>query len=191
MLDQADENLKRSLTGEARRMDKKAKKAARDAFISFNTPNPKKSGKKHQKFMQASKSMEKSGRQKLRAPKYASNPMSFISCGTIGNEEESLILEAGPSECVTTTVQTSSMTQGGEATTSRSSTVVKVSSTVPATIGHFEAHTKGFGSRMMSKMGFVEGQGLGRDGQGIYSPLEAVKRPKSLGLGAYAPSTPS
>lgn len=52
MLDQADENLKRSLTGEARRMDKKAKKAARDAFISFNTPNPKKSGKKHQKFMQ-------------------------------------------------------------------------------------------------------------------------------------------
>jgi G patch domain-containing protein 2 len=81
------------------------------------------------------------------------------------------------------------MSERGEASTSRSATIarMKVAATMPVAIGTFEAHTKGFGSRMMSKMGFVEGQGLGRDGQGISSPVEALKRPKSLGLGAYAP----
>lgn len=52
-----------------------------------------------------------------------------------------------------------------------------------ASLGSFEVHTKGFGSKMMAKMGFVEGGGLGKDGQGIAEPIEAIKRPKSLGLG--------
>ena len=51
-------------------------------------------------------------------------------------------------------------------------------------IGQFEAHTKGFGSRMLAKMGFTEGCGLGKDSQGISQPLQVIKRPKSLGLGA-------
>ncbi|KAK4414983.1 Tuftelin-interacting protein 11 [Sesamum alatum] len=51
-------------------------------------------------------------------------------------------------------------------------------------LGSFEKHTKGFGSKMMAKMGFVEGMGLGRDSQGIVNPLVAVRRPKSMGLGA-------
>ncbi|KAL9154482.1 hypothetical protein ABFS82_10G117500 [Erythranthe guttata] len=50
--------------------------------------------------------------------------------------------------------------------------------------GSFEKHTKGFGSKMMAKMGFVEGAGLGKDAQGIINPLVAVRRPKSVGLGA-------
>lgn len=49
--------------------------------------------------------------------------------------------------------------------------------------GTFELHTKGFGSKMMAKMGFVEGGGLGKDGQGMVEPIEVIKRPKSLGLG--------
>lgn len=49
--------------------------------------------------------------------------------------------------------------------------------------GSFEVHTKGFGSRMMAKMGFIEGGGLGKDGQGIAQPIEVIQRPKSLGLG--------
>jgi G patch domain-containing protein 2 len=54
----------------------------------------------------------------------------------------------------------------------------------PQRVGAFEKHTKGFGSKMMAKMGFVEGMGLGRDSQGIVNPLSAVKLPKSRGLGA-------
>ncbi|XAR66805.1 hypothetical protein NMG60_11013147 [Bertholletia excelsa] len=52
--------------------------------------------------------------------------------------------------------------------------------------GAFELHTTGFGSKMMAKMGFKEGGGLGKDGQGIAEPVEAIQRPKSLGLGAEA-----
>jgi G patch domain-containing protein 2 len=36
----------------------------------------------------------------------------------------------------------------------------------------------------MVKMGFVPGSGLGKDDQGIATPLTAVRRPKSRGLGA-------
>ncbi|XP_019181740.1 PREDICTED: uncharacterized protein LOC109176798 isoform X1 [Ipomoea nil] len=50
--------------------------------------------------------------------------------------------------------------------------------------GSFENHTKGFGSKMMAKMGFVEGTGLGKDSQGITAPILATRRPKSQGLGA-------
>ncbi|CAD6244753.1 unnamed protein product [Miscanthus lutarioriparius] len=42
---------------------------------------------------------------------------------------------------------------------------------------------QGFGSKMMAKMGFIEGTGLGKDGQGIVQPIQAIHRPKSLGLG--------
>lgn len=115
--------------------------------------------------------------------------MSFVSNGIIGNDEEisSSGLEAATT--LTTEVETFSVGDRGETSITKSATRVKVNTTttVPVPIGTFEAHTRGFGSRMMSKMGFVEGQGLGRDGQGIANPLEAVKRPKSLGLGAYAP----
>ena len=49
--------------------------------------------------------------------------------------------------------------------------------------GRFEQHTTGFGSRMLAKMGFQEGEGLGKEKQGMAAPLEARRRPKNLGLG--------
>ena len=51
--------------------------------------------------------------------------------------------------------------------------------------GDFERHTTGFGSRMLSKMGFAgAGAGLGRDGAGRAEPILPTVRGKGIGLGA-------
>ena len=41
-----------------------------------------------------------------------------------------------------------------------------------------------FAARMMARMGYVEGRGLGSSGQGIINPIEAQARPHGAGLGA-------
>ncbi|XP_074652690.1 zinc finger CCCH-type with G patch domain-containing protein-like [Tubulanus polymorphus] len=38
-------------------------------------------------------------------------------------------------------------------------------------MGAWEAHTKGFGSRMMQRMGYITGQGLGKNGEGRAEPV--------------------
>ena len=47
----------------------------------------------------------------------------------------------------------------------------------------FEAHGKGFGTRMLEKMGWTKGQGIGKSGHGVVNPLESKLRPNSMGLG--------
>jgi tuftelin-interacting protein 11 len=46
-----------------------------------------------------------------------------------------------------------------------------------------------FGARMLAKMGYVQGQGLGSSGQGIVTPIEAQARPQGIGLGAVREKT--
>jgi len=51
-------------------------------------------------------------------------------------------------------------------------------------VGEFEKHTKGFGSKYMSKFGFKKGKGLGKDEQGIPQSIPFVKNNKTAVLGA-------
>ena len=42
--------------------------------------------------------------------------------------------------------------------------------------GAFEHHTKGFGSKMMQKMGWQYGFGIGKDGNGRPDPIESKEK---------------
>ncbi|XP_052198931.1 uncharacterized protein LOC127806022 [Diospyros lotus] len=96
----------------------------------------------------------------------AAQPVSFVSSGIMKSD----------------TVETLAIDSKGTNYTIQENKVESSSSKY----GAFELHTTGFGSKMMAKMGFVEGGGLGKEGQGIAEPIEAIQRPKSLGLGAEA-----
>ncbi|KAL9223933.1 hypothetical protein vseg_000017 [Gypsophila vaccaria] len=93
---------------------------------------------------------------------YASQPVAFVSSGVM--ESETVKADAVESK-------------------DDSNKDYTASDNTALAVGSFEVHTKGFGSKMMAKMGFVEGGGLGKDGKGMSQPIEAVQRPKSLGLG--------
>ncbi|KAG6770214.1 hypothetical protein POTOM_025889 [Populus tomentosa] len=93
---------------------------------------------------------------------YTNQPVSFVSSG---------VMQPGVIETITVGAQEINETGENKDATSSSK------------YGAFEVHTKGFGSKMMEKMGFIQGGGLGKDGQGMAQPIEAIQRPKSLGLG--------
>ncbi|KAL7239604.1 hypothetical protein ACSBR2_005496 [Camellia fascicularis] len=101
---------------------------------------------------------------------YAQNPVSFISSGVMQSntvEINTVMSKEANDSC-------NEKGKGVESSTS---------------YGAFELHTTGFGSKMMAKMGFTEGRGLGKDGQGMAEPIEVIQRPKLLGLGAQAAET--
>lgn len=55
--------------------------------------------------------------------------------------------------------------------------------------GTGKINAKSFGARMMAKMGYVEGKGLGKEGQGRNVIVEANLRPQGVGLGAVKEKT--
>lgn len=49
--------------------------------------------------------------------------------------------------------------------------------------GDWEKHTRGIGSRLMEKMGYVAGSGLGKEGEGRLEPVQAMVFPAGRSLG--------
>ncbi|ROT76335.1 Tuftelin-interacting protein 11, partial [Penaeus vannamei] len=52
-------------------------------------------------------------------------------------------------------------------------------------LGDWEKYTTGIGSKLLKKMGFEEGKGLGKNLQGIATPVEANKRKGKGAIGFY------
>jgi hypothetical protein len=54
-------------------------------------------------------------------------------------------------------------------------------------IGSFERHTRGIGSKLLGKMGYTKGEGLGKRRDGTALPVEVKPRERARGgLGAPA-----
>ncbi|RPB05717.1 TFP11-domain-containing protein [Choiromyces venosus 120613-1] len=52
-----------------------------------------------------------------------------------------------------------------------------------------KVNPESFAARMMAKMGYVEGKGLGKKGEGILAPIEVKLRPQGVGVGAIREKT--
>ena len=61
------------------------------------------------------------------------------------------------------------------ATASKPAKMTRRTEVMDSKFGSWEKHTTGFGSKMLQKMGWKHGQGLGSSGEGIVNPVKATR----------------
>ncbi|CAK8693912.1 unnamed protein product [Clavelina lepadiformis] len=138
---------------------------------------------------------EESGWSKIKKSSKYSEPVSFISGGlkdgsspVVGDEDErSQQEDDGKSEGFTKSKKTFATVSQPKLSSSNLSYGVQSKvkkEKVDSSFGGFERHTKGIGMKLLQKMGYQFGKGLGKGNQGILNPIEAHKRVRKVGLGA-------
>ncbi|KAJ4958752.1 hypothetical protein NE237_025863 [Protea cynaroides] len=149
----------------ARNRERRTKTTAKLSGLHLAEPHQSAPSKHSKNSNNRQRRNDSSGKKRdgRKSTAYANQPLSFVSSGVMKVDSVE--------EIITSDANVGSGSSEMKCVTSSSK------------LGAFEVHTKGFGSKMMAKMGFVEGGGLGKDGQGMLEPIEAIKRPKSLGLG--------
>jgi len=74
---------------------------------------------------------------------------------------------------------------GGPQLSARNSSFRQASATPPPVhreFAKFASHGTGFGLKMLQKMGWQMGKGLGAEGEGIINPIETKQRPTRMGI---------
>ena len=158
-----------------REKEKKAKMSGMNGDDDFGSRDERKMGSRSKKQSKAS-------------PMTA--PVKFVSDGNLLDEEdintpgEKNDTDIEPNSGIESMREIMKEEDGGDKHSKEENFTERAS--VSKEFGQFEKYSNGFGSKMLSKMGFAgPGYGLGKNGQGIAEPITATRRRKNVGLGLH------